>query len=104
MTSCVLLWQVGRQEPVMVLRVDKEKGYIDLSKRRVAAEDIQVGFQLCSLLFHPLDIVYVVFQSVLITLSPHSVSNCPGEGHDIPAACHCMPGPVFQYSVAQYYT
>lgn len=32
--------QVGRQEPVMVLRVDKEKGYIDLSKRRVAAEDI----------------------------------------------------------------
>ena len=45
-TSCEthsgLALQVGRQEPVMVLRVDKEKGYIDLSKRRVAAEDIQV--------------------------------------------------------------
>ena len=25
--------QVGRQEPVMVLRVDNDKGYIDLSKR-----------------------------------------------------------------------
>mmetsp|Transcript_13355 Transcript_13355/g.25636 ORF Transcript_13355/g.25636 Transcript_13355/m.25636 type:complete len:342 (+) Transcript_13355:53-1078(+) len=34
------LIKVGRQEPVMVLRVDKEKGYIDLSKRRVSPEDI----------------------------------------------------------------
>ncbi|KAK9805915.1 hypothetical protein WJX73_004703 [Symbiochloris irregularis] len=38
--SITKLIKVGRQEPVMVLRVDKEKGYIDLSKRRVAAEDI----------------------------------------------------------------
>ena len=30
------LIKVGRQEPVIVLRVDKEKGYIDLSKRRVS--------------------------------------------------------------------
>lgn len=34
------LIKVGRQEPVMVLRVDKEKGYIDLSKRRVSQEDV----------------------------------------------------------------
>ncbi|XP_059298734.1 eukaryotic translation initiation factor 2 subunit alpha homolog [Lycium ferocissimum] len=34
------LIKVGRIEPVMVLRVDKEKGYIDLSKRRVSEEDI----------------------------------------------------------------
>jgi len=35
------LIKVGRIEPVMVLRVDKEKGYIDLSKRRVSPEDVQ---------------------------------------------------------------
>ena len=34
------LIKVGRQEPVMVLRVDREKGYIDLSKRRVSPEDL----------------------------------------------------------------
>ncbi|WVZ09718.1 hypothetical protein V8G54_014248 [Vigna mungo] len=33
--------QVGCIEPVMVLRVDKEKGYIDLRERRVYEEDIQ---------------------------------------------------------------
>ncbi|XP_009613323.1 eukaryotic translation initiation factor 2 subunit alpha homolog [Nicotiana tomentosiformis] len=35
------LIKVGRIEPVMVLRVDHERGYIDLSKRRVSEEDIQ---------------------------------------------------------------
>lgn len=35
--------QVGRQEPVMVVRVDKEKGYIDLSKRRVSPEDAEAS-------------------------------------------------------------
>lgn len=34
------LIRIGRNEVVVVLRVDKEKGYIDLSKRRVSAEDI----------------------------------------------------------------
>jgi len=34
------LIRVGRQEVVVVLRVDKEKGYIDLSKRRVSPEDL----------------------------------------------------------------
>mmetsp|Transcript_16062 Transcript_16062/g.48156 ORF Transcript_16062/g.48156 Transcript_16062/m.48156 type:complete len:326 (+) Transcript_16062:237-1214(+) len=38
--SITKLIKVGRQEPVMVVRVDKEKGYIDLSKRRVSPEDL----------------------------------------------------------------
>lgn len=35
------LIRVNRTEVVMVLRVDPEKGYIDLSKRRVTPEDVQ---------------------------------------------------------------
>ncbi|KAL4897341.1 translation initiation factor 2, alpha subunit [Aspergillus ambiguus] len=34
------LIRIGRNEVVIVLRVDKEKGYIDLSKRRVSSEDV----------------------------------------------------------------
>lgn len=33
------LIQIGRNECVVVIRVDKEKGYIDLSKRRVSPEE-----------------------------------------------------------------
>ncbi|XP_044744324.1 eukaryotic translation initiation factor 2 subunit 1 [Coccinella septempunctata] len=35
------LIRVGKTEPVVVIRVDKDKGYIDLSKRRVSAEDVE---------------------------------------------------------------
>lgn len=35
------LIRVGRTEPVVVIRVDKDKGYIDLSKRRVSPEDVE---------------------------------------------------------------
>ncbi|EDO38747.1 predicted protein [Nematostella vectensis] len=35
------LIRVGRNECVVVIRVDKEKGYIDLSKRRVSPEEVK---------------------------------------------------------------
>lgn len=35
------LIRVGRSECVVVIRVDKDKGYIDLSKRRVSAEEVK---------------------------------------------------------------
>merc|ERR1712045_10424 len=35
------LIRVGRTEPVVVIRVDKDKGYIDLYKRRVSPEDVE---------------------------------------------------------------
>ena len=35
------LIRVNRNEVVMVLRVDKKNGYIDLSKRRVSPEDVR---------------------------------------------------------------
>jgi len=34
------LIRIGKIEPMLVLRVDKEKRYVDLSKRRVAPEDV----------------------------------------------------------------
>lgn len=35
------LIRVGKTEPVVVIRVDKDKGYIDLSKRRVSPDDVE---------------------------------------------------------------
>lgn len=35
------LIRVGKTEPAVVIRVDHEKGYIDLSKRRVSPEDVE---------------------------------------------------------------
>lgn len=55
--------QVGRQEPVMVLRVDKEKGYIDLSKRRVSPEDLA----LCEDKFNKSKMIHSIMRHVAET-------------------------------------
>ncbi|KAF3780767.1 Eukaryotic translation initiation factor 2 subunit alpha [Nymphaea thermarum] len=58
------LIRVGRQEPVMVLRVDKEKGYIDLSKRRVSEEDIQA----CEERYNKSKLVHSIMRHVAETM------------------------------------
>ncbi|KAL0359143.1 UNVERIFIED_CONTAM: Eukaryotic translation initiation factor 2 subunit alpha [Sesamum angustifolium] len=59
------LIRVGRIEPVMVLRVDKEKGYIDLSKRRVSEEDIQA----CEERFNKSKLVHSIMRHVAETMN-----------------------------------
>ncbi|KAL8535352.1 hypothetical protein ACS0TY_011122 [Phlomoides rotata] len=59
------LIKVGRIEPVMVLRVDKEKGYIDLSKRRVSEEDIQT----CEERFNKSKLVHSIMRHVAETMN-----------------------------------
>ncbi|KAJ4979259.1 hypothetical protein NE237_010039 [Protea cynaroides] len=58
------LIKVGRIEPVMVLRVDKEKGYIDLSKRRVSEEDIQA----CEERYNKSKLVHSIMRHVAETM------------------------------------
>mmetsp|Transcript_12505 Transcript_12505/g.17053 ORF Transcript_12505/g.17053 Transcript_12505/m.17053 type:complete len:344 (+) Transcript_12505:112-1143(+) len=57
------LVKVGRQEAVMVVRVDKEKGYIDLSKRRVNPDD----FKLCDEKFNRSKLVHSILRHVAET-------------------------------------
>ena len=59
------LIKVGRIEPVMVLRVDKDKGYIDLSKRRVSEEDIQA----CEERYNKSKLVHSIMRHVAETLN-----------------------------------
>ena len=62
------LIRVGKQEVCMVLRVDKEKGYIDLSKRRVSAEDVAK----CDERFNKSKAVHSIMRHISeVTAAPH---------------------------------
>lgn len=65
------LIKVGRIEPVMVLRVDKEKGYIDLSKRRVSPEDVQT----CEEKYNKSKMVHSILRHVAETTSSHDLTE-----------------------------
>ncbi|XP_039063964.1 eukaryotic translation initiation factor 2 subunit alpha homolog [Hibiscus syriacus] len=58
------LIKVNQTEPVMVLHVDKKKGYIDLSKRRVSEEDIQA----CEERYNKNKLVHSIMRHVAKTL------------------------------------
>ncbi|KAM3326802.1 hypothetical protein P3S67_001928 [Capsicum chacoense] len=81
------LIKVGRIEPVMVLRVDKEKGYIDLRKRRVSEEDISACEErynksklVRSIMRHVAEIMGIDLEcgpsEIQISLNPRSNNNC----------------------------
>lgn len=65
------LIRVGRDECVVVVRVDKEKGYIDLSKRRVSAEEAKK----CENRFSKAKCVSSILR--------HTVELLHGQGHDV---------------------
>lgn len=68
------LIKVGRQEPVMVLRVDKEKGYIDLSKRRVSEEDVAA----CEERYNKSKLVHSIMRHVAETMEADVEVNLQG--------------------------
>ncbi|KAI5117739.1 hypothetical protein M0805_004928 [Coniferiporia weirii] len=75
------LIRVGRNEVVVVLRVDKEKGYIDLSKRRVSPEDITK----CEERFMKSKTVASILRHVASKLSSEEVAAAAADGGAAPS-------------------
>jgi len=96
------LIRVGRQEVVVVLRVDKENGYIDLSKRRVSPEEVgkceekynkskavhSIMRHVAETTQHPLEELYIKFGWPLY--------NKFGHAYDAFKLAVSDPGVVFQ--------
>ena len=91
------LIRVGRQEVCMVLRVDQEKGYIDLSKRRVSPEDVakceerfQRSRSVHSIIRHVSEVTHMDMEAL------YKVSAWPlyaKFGHAYTAFCACISDP-----------
>ncbi|KAL6657296.1 hypothetical protein ACP70R_005076 [Stipagrostis hirtigluma subsp. patula] len=62
--SVSALVKVGRQEPAIVLRVDHDRGYVDLSKRRVSDEEAR----LCEDRYAKSKLVHSIMRHVADTL------------------------------------
>jgi len=73
------LIRVGRTEVVVVLRVDTEKGYIDLSKRRVSQEDIEK----CETKYNKSKIVHSIMRHVSETCKVPLVKLYEAFGWDL---------------------
>ncbi|TVU37104.1 hypothetical protein EJB05_10397 [Eragrostis curvula] len=65
MRSLTSLVRVGRQEPAIVLRVDPDKGYVDLSKRRVSDDDARA----CLDRYNKSKLVHSIMRHVADTLA-----------------------------------
>lgn len=77
------LIRVGKSEVVVVVRVDKEKGYIDLSKKRVSPEDVakfEEKYNKSKMVtFHPLYIFYSISGFSFVYVGPFDNETCGGE-------------------------
>jgi len=58
--------KVGKQEPMMVIRVDREKRYIDLSKKKVLASDAAKT----ELLFKKAKMVHNILKQMAVKMGP----------------------------------
>ena len=98
------LIRVGRSEVVVVIRVDKEKGYIDLSKRRVSPEDIVKceekfarGKTVNSILRHTAEILKFTTEEQFEDLYERTawkiddIKNKPGAAFDVFKQCVTDP-------------
>ncbi|CAH1415077.1 unnamed protein product [Lactuca virosa] len=90
------LIKVGRTELVMVLHVDEDKGYVNLSKRRVSEEDIQIcedrynkSKLVHSIMRHAFKLVVNDPDTILDSLT-REVKETSSDGKEVTKAVHAL--------------